>query len=337
MNSNHPSSSLAVLLSRQRGVGVDGRASRAVGFRAFARWRLTFRARRAFRRVIDARDATGDASSAIVAIVFSRADRLSRRRIARARRADERLGIRPRASREPSPIATASSSARRARETHGAVDGNVYVERRHGRRTQPWFTSRALERRSARSPSRGAVGRTDRVSDRVSFFDFMVFKSLEYEIDAPERCLFSPETAHHDSRVYHDHLDPSLRARVAIPRRHGRATRAAAPRRRREHRPRTFRRTGPARSRARARDVASTGDDVSGSAEGGGRRERARGVRGRGESAVRETRARVARGHRRWSRRRRSTREKGGFGGRTRAVGRGAGVDAGERGFGCRR
>ena len=104
------------------------------------------------------------------------------------------------------------------------------------------------------SPSRGAVGRTDRVSDRVSFFDFMVFKSLEYEIDAPRTVSLSPETA---SNTRLTCLSRPPRPRVVRARASrflvvmgARDARAAAPRRRRERRPRTFRRTGPARSRA---------------------------------------------------------------------------------------
>ena len=150
------------------------------------------------------------------------------------------------------------------------------------------------------SPSRGAVGRTDRVSDRVSFFDFMVFKSLEYEIDAPRTVSLSPETAS-NTRLTCLSRPPRprvVRARASrFPRRHGRATRA----RRRQgvdgnvDRER-FVALDP-RDRARLRDVAPTGEDASGSAEGGGgaNARRAACADAARERCSRDSRARCAR------------------------------------------
>ncbi len=123
------------------------------------------------------------------------------------------------------------------------------------------------------SPSRGAVGRTDRVSDRVSFFDFMVFESLEYEMDAPRTVSLTPENA---SNTRLTCLSRPPRPRVV----RARASRFLVVMGARRARGGAKASTGTStanvpshwtREIARGlRDVASTGEDASGSAEGGG-------------------------------------------------------------------
>ena len=172
VNSNHPLVLSRGPLSRQRGVGVDGRASRAVGFRAFARWRAlnlparderlgersTRAMRTATRRARSSRSSPARRSS----LATSDRSRSTRRRAARDP---------PPAPRgEPSPVATASSSARRAREIRGAVDGNVRVERRVAVVARTHGSRRALWKGGARvALARGGGSDRPRVRSRVVF------------------------------------------------------------------------------------------------------------------------------------------------------------------------
>ena len=212
------------------------------------------RARRASRRAIDARDANGDASSAIVAIV-SRAPIVSRDVGSLALDAPTSgSGSAPRASRgtitHRHGVVVRASRARDPRR--GRWKRSRRASRR-GRRTHPWFTSRALERRSARRPRAGRwVGPT--ACPIACRFSISWSSNLSNTKSTHlERCLLVQKPPPiRDSRVYHDHLDLGSfeRARRDSSSSWARDARAAAPRRRRERRPRTFRRNGPARSRA---------------------------------------------------------------------------------------
>ena len=243
---------------------------------AFARWRaLNLPARDERLGAIDARDANGDASVRSSRSSL-RADHLSRRRIAGARRR--------RAARDP-PRASRGTITRRhgvvvraSRRRAAARSMETFASAsRRGRRTHPWFVARFGKAERA-SPSRGAVVDRPRVRSRV-VFDFMVFKSLEYEIDAPRTVSLNSKRLPPRLTCLSRPPDSGRsRARVAISSSWARDARGA-PRRRRERRPRTFRHPGP-RDRARPRRRAHE-RDASGSAEGGGGANAARGVRTR--------------------------------------------------------